>query len=166
MTCVGGDACGAFRPTVMQCRNVGSDGFDSQWKCETDLPTDYRLGQTPVSCEGYDHPGTSACSVCDGASSIIIDQFPSNAALDQHRRPLHPGWQLRRRVRTVVHRRWAACQAERWWPSWWQRIQQLQQLQQLRQLRQLRLHQVQQLLLWLHLDTGMGRQFGRGSLVP
>lgn len=57
MTCVGGDACRAFQPQAVQCRNMGSDGFDVQWKCEADMSTEYRFGTTTVSCEGYDSPG-------------------------------------------------------------------------------------------------------------
>ena len=39
-----------------QCQNVGSDGFDAQWKCETDMDDSYRFGKIQVTCEGYDYP--------------------------------------------------------------------------------------------------------------
>jgi len=26
---------------------------DIQWRCETDMPTDYRFGKTDISCEGF-----------------------------------------------------------------------------------------------------------------
>eukprot|EP00850_Spirogloea_muscicola_P001687 SM000006S19452 [mRNA] locus=s6:832622:834841:+ [translate_table: standard] len=51
LKCVGG--C-EYRPDVVQCVNVGSDGFDVQWRCEADLPTGLRFGATEVVCEGYD----------------------------------------------------------------------------------------------------------------
>jgi len=63
LTCVGGDACRDATIEVMQCRNMGSDGVDVQWKCETDLSSDYRLGETVVSCEGYNNRG-SWCPRC------------------------------------------------------------------------------------------------------
>ncbi|KAI9183937.1 hypothetical protein H9P43_002989 [Blastocladiella emersonii ATCC 22665] len=53
LVCVGGDACAAFQPTVMQCRNVGHDGRQVQWSCKADMDDYYRLGETTVSCEGY-----------------------------------------------------------------------------------------------------------------
>ena len=64
MTCVGGDACRAFQPQTVQCRNMGSDGFDVQWKCEADMSTEYRFGTTTVSCEGYDSPGVWHSPLC------------------------------------------------------------------------------------------------------
>ena len=32
LTCVGGSAAGAFVPQVVQCTNMGSDGYDVQVK--------------------------------------------------------------------------------------------------------------------------------------
>lgn len=56
IACVGGD-CHAFQPEVIQCRNVGSDGIDAQWKCEADgMPSHVKFGQIDVICEGYDYP--------------------------------------------------------------------------------------------------------------
>lgn len=45
-------------PAVVQCRNVGSDGYDSQWKCEAEMKDGISFDQSSlvVSCEGYDHP--------------------------------------------------------------------------------------------------------------
>jgi hypothetical protein len=58
--CVAGNACRYISESeisVMQCVNQGSDGLDIQWKCTVpDLPSWFRLGQTTVSCEGYDYP--------------------------------------------------------------------------------------------------------------
>jgi len=57
LSCVGGTAgCGAFTPQVVQCYNKGSDGFDVQWECKTDMDNAYRFGRVEVSCEGYDYP--------------------------------------------------------------------------------------------------------------
>jgi len=56
ISCVGGSAAGRYDPDVIQCTNMGSDGIDYQWKCDTDLPDDYRLGRITVSCEGYNNP--------------------------------------------------------------------------------------------------------------
>jgi len=54
LECVGG--CAAWTPDVVQCYNMGSDGIDAQWRCETDMPTGIRFGITEVGCEGYDYP--------------------------------------------------------------------------------------------------------------
>jgi len=57
MRCVGGTAgCKAFQPKVVQCINRGSDGYDVQWECKTDMDSAYRFGRIQVSCEGYDYP--------------------------------------------------------------------------------------------------------------
>lgn len=57
LKCVGGTAgCSAFTPSVVQCYNRGSDGYDVQWECKTDMDSQYRFGEISVSCEGYDYP--------------------------------------------------------------------------------------------------------------
>ncbi|XP_038048533.1 store-operated calcium entry-associated regulatory factor-like [Patiria miniata] len=57
LKCVGGSAgCSAFRPQVVQCYNRGSDGYDIQWECKTDMDNSYRFGQIEVTCEGYHSP--------------------------------------------------------------------------------------------------------------
>ena len=57
LKCVGGTAgCHAFQPKVVQCINRGSDGYDVQWECKTEMDSAYRFGQIQVSCEGYDYP--------------------------------------------------------------------------------------------------------------
>jgi hypothetical protein len=58
LKCVGGDgryeANGSVN--VVQCRKVGSGyGNNIQWKCEAELPQSLRLGETTVSCEGFEH---------------------------------------------------------------------------------------------------------------
>ncbi|KAK2725794.1 hypothetical protein QYM36_000322 [Artemia franciscana] len=56
LNCIGGTAAKAFKPDVVQCKNVGTDGIDVQWKCEADMSSDYRFGQMDVVCEGYRYP--------------------------------------------------------------------------------------------------------------
>jgi len=57
LKCVGGTAgCDAFTPQVVQCYNRGSDGYDVQWECKTDMDNAYRFGKVEVSCEGFDYP--------------------------------------------------------------------------------------------------------------
>eukprot|EP00478_Filoreta_tenera_P001284 GABV01001302.1.p1 GENE.GABV01001302.1~~GABV01001302.1.p1 ORF type:complete len:151 (+),score=28.40 GABV01001302.1:161-613(+) len=54
--CIGGSAQGLFEPETVLCTNVGFDGHDVQWKCEAEMPEDYRFGAITVLCEGYRHP--------------------------------------------------------------------------------------------------------------
>jgi hypothetical protein len=55
LSCVAGDCASAAEPEVVQCRNVGLDDTgEVQWRCEARLPSNYELGTTDVSCEGYD----------------------------------------------------------------------------------------------------------------
>lgn len=57
LTCTGGTAgCSAFVPEVVQCYNRGSDGYDVQWECKTEMEKAFRFGKLEVSCEGYDYP--------------------------------------------------------------------------------------------------------------
>ncbi|KAH8552945.1 transmembrane protein 66-like protein [Umbelopsis sp. PMI_123] len=56
LECIGGDACADFQPRVVQCRNVGFDGYDVQWSCTAELPSNIEFGDIEVSCEGYDFP--------------------------------------------------------------------------------------------------------------
>lgn len=55
LDCVGGDACSLsnYLPTVVQCQNVGMNGYEVQWKCTAELDDNVRLGETTVVCEGY-----------------------------------------------------------------------------------------------------------------
>eukprot|EP00300_Choanocystis_sp_HF-7_P003136 c12364_g1_i1.p1 GENE.c12364_g1_i1~~c12364_g1_i1.p1 ORF type:complete len:319 (+),score=29.07 c12364_g1_i1:42-959(+) len=55
LECVKGCHFG-FQPEVVQCRNVGHDGFDVQWRCDASLPDNLALSSTDVSCEGYSSP--------------------------------------------------------------------------------------------------------------
>lgn len=55
--CIGGTAgCAAFVPQVVQCYNRGTDGYDVQWECKTDMDNAFRFGRVDVLCEGYDYP--------------------------------------------------------------------------------------------------------------
>ncbi|KAI9450151.1 hypothetical protein BJY52DRAFT_1206203 [Lactarius psammicola] len=54
-----GKPCKLFTPDVIRCVNLGGEGTDVDWKCETDLPESLRLGRVQVSCEGWSGPGDS-----------------------------------------------------------------------------------------------------------
>lgn len=57
LECVGGSAgCYGYRPSVVQCVNVGFDGYNVQWECKAEMDSKYRFGHLDVSCEGYDYP--------------------------------------------------------------------------------------------------------------
>jgi len=56
LKCVGGSAYNSKHPSVVQCTNVGSDGVDTQWKCEATLDKEIDLQVVSVSCEGYNFP--------------------------------------------------------------------------------------------------------------
>ncbi|CAO3660213.1 unnamed protein product [Umbelopsis vinacea] len=56
LECIGGDACGDFKPRVVQCQNAGFDGYDVQWTCTSELPSNIEFGDIEVSCEGFDFP--------------------------------------------------------------------------------------------------------------
>lgn len=56
LKCVGGAAQYKFTPKIVQCINQGSDGYDIQWECKTDMDNAYRFGTVEVTCEGYDYP--------------------------------------------------------------------------------------------------------------
>jgi hypothetical protein len=57
MTCVGGTAY-KMHPKVesIQCINMGYDGENVQWKCNTTLNKTLKLGECIVMCEGLRHP--------------------------------------------------------------------------------------------------------------
>jgi len=57
LACVGGSGRHLAKDIdVVQCKNMGSDGYDVQWKCEADLDNSVKFGKIEVSCEGYDYP--------------------------------------------------------------------------------------------------------------
>ena len=55
LTCQGRHC--ALRPSVVQCKNTGTDGTTIHWRCEADLNEKLRFGETRVSCQGLRHPG-------------------------------------------------------------------------------------------------------------
>jgi len=58
LKCVGGDARHTADHVVhvVQCSRIGVGYGKPQWRCEAELPVEYKLGQTTVTCEGYAHP--------------------------------------------------------------------------------------------------------------
>uniref|UniRef100_A0A6A7G3G2 Store-operated calcium entry-associated regulatory factor n=1 Tax=Hirondellea gigas TaxID=1518452 RepID=A0A6A7G3G2_9CRUS len=57
LSCIGGSAQGKYRPPIVQCRNMGSDGREIQWECSAaNMPVEYGFGELTVVCEGYDNP--------------------------------------------------------------------------------------------------------------
>jgi hypothetical protein len=57
LSCIGGSASlRSNEVTTVQCSNMGYDGNDYTWKCQSELPSDLKLGRVTVSCEGYDYP--------------------------------------------------------------------------------------------------------------
>jgi len=58
LNCVGGSAYGSsqYYPSVVQCINVGHDGFNVEWECKADLDDAVKFGSINVNCEGYDDP--------------------------------------------------------------------------------------------------------------
>jgi len=57
LSCLGGSAKNSeYKPTTVQCTNVGTDGVDVQWECKADLNSEVKFGKTEVSCEGYEYP--------------------------------------------------------------------------------------------------------------
>jgi hypothetical protein len=59
LECVRGncnDESSSLLPVTVQCRNMGTDGIDVQWKCDAELDNRVKFGELEVSCEGYDNP--------------------------------------------------------------------------------------------------------------
>jgi hypothetical protein len=56
LKCVKGACDAKHQPATAQCRNVGTDGSDVNWKCEADLGPNVKFGQLEVSCEGFSSP--------------------------------------------------------------------------------------------------------------
>ena len=56
LDCVGGNAKReSYKVKTVQCYNKGLDGKNSNWKCESQLPSNLKFGKMSVSCEGYDY---------------------------------------------------------------------------------------------------------------
>lgn len=58
LNCVGNRALCSdrYKPTTVQCSNSGSDGQDTQWRCEAEMDADVAFDKVEVSCEGYYAP--------------------------------------------------------------------------------------------------------------
>jgi len=57
LNCIGGTAISQCdKVDMVQCYNMGFDGKDYTWKCESILDDKLKLGKTEVSCEGYQYP--------------------------------------------------------------------------------------------------------------
>jgi hypothetical protein len=64
LTCMGGSARSrSHEVSQVQCTNMGFDGNDYTWKCQSDLSSDLKLGKVTVSCEGYSYPSDSYVTV-------------------------------------------------------------------------------------------------------
>ncbi len=57
LECTGSYCTNDLMPTVVQCRNVGSDGKEVQWRCDAELSTQVKFGRIEVSCEGFEFAG-------------------------------------------------------------------------------------------------------------
>ena len=58
LECVGGDAKDYYTPDSITCKNLGTHGAgDLSWSCSAQLPIDFKLGSTDVTCEGWSGNG-------------------------------------------------------------------------------------------------------------
>jgi len=93
LECTEGDACQYFQPQSMQCIQIGFDGYNASWKCETQLEDYYYLGYTKVSCEGYSYPDDKYITrdSCGVRYSLYLtekgkEHFRNNSNTHNHRR--------------------------------------------------------------------------------
>eukprot|EP01129_Flabellula_baltica_P017503 TRINITY_DN9716_c0_g1_i1.p1 TRINITY_DN9716_c0_g1~~TRINITY_DN9716_c0_g1_i1.p1 ORF type:complete len:249 (+),score=48.20 TRINITY_DN9716_c0_g1_i1:35-748(+) len=58
LNCIGGSARREYQsyPKIVECMNVGYDGYDVQWECHAELDNTVKFGRVQVSCEGFDFP--------------------------------------------------------------------------------------------------------------
>lgn len=82
LSCVGGTAVDDtdFYPDVVQCTNTGHDGKSVQWKCEADLPVQYRFGKMEVNCEGFRSPGDAHVLVGSCGLEYEFNDMPGGSA--------------------------------------------------------------------------------------
>ncbi len=78
---------------TIQCRNVGFDGRDVNWKCETEIGKEHKLGRTEVSCEGYESPDDPFIL----AGSCAVEYF-----LHSNPRPAAREWVRPQQPKTIV----------------------------------------------------------------
>jgi len=87
MRCVGGTARGhtEYEPDVVQCTNVGNDGTGNiQWKCEAELDSSVRFGETTVNCEGYNYPDDP--NILKGSCGLEYTlEYTNQGKQNQHR---------------------------------------------------------------------------------
>jgi len=58
LNCIGGSArSNSNKVEIVQCTNMGFDGENYNWKCESQLPDTLKLGKVEVTCEGFDYKG-------------------------------------------------------------------------------------------------------------
>jgi hypothetical protein len=73
LKCIGGSASTHSDVVqTIQCRNVGFDGTDVNWKCETNIKDQYDLGKSYVTCEGYEYPDDPYVLNITSPQQIII----------------------------------------------------------------------------------------------
>ncbi|WVW78913.1 hypothetical protein I302_100876 [Kwoniella bestiolae CBS 10118] len=88
LSCVG-SACDLYQPEVVQCTNMGDDGFGGvQWSCDTDLPSSLRLGKVDVSCEGWSKSGDM--NVLQGSCGLTYNLNRVNRGLEYGEDPYLP----------------------------------------------------------------------------
>lgn len=100
LACVGGDARheANHNVNVVQCRKVGSGyGNDIQWKCEAELPVSMKLGETTVSCEGYEHPNDPF--VLQGSCGLEYTLHKTGASDNTHHGGYNSGYNTQGRYR-------------------------------------------------------------------
>ncbi|KAI3390207.1 hypothetical protein SNEBB_008320 [Seison nebaliae] len=56
LSCFGHYCDKRYLPPAVQCRNVGFDGLDVQWKCKGNIGNNLEFDTLRVSCEGYSSP--------------------------------------------------------------------------------------------------------------
>ena len=71
LECIGGSAqCKEHLiPKVVQCHNMGTDGYDVQWKCQAEMLSNLKFGKIDVNCEGFDYPNDKY--VLKGSCGVI-----------------------------------------------------------------------------------------------
>jgi len=55
LKCVAGNGCYQYDIKSVQCYNMGFDGKDQSWKCETLMDPTLRFTNVKVNCEGYSY---------------------------------------------------------------------------------------------------------------
>ena len=77
-----GDLC-KHAPDTVQCTNVGTDGINVQWECETEMHETLSIKAHDVNCEGYDSPTDPYILVGScGLSYHIKGTPPSTSKID------------------------------------------------------------------------------------